>query len=159
MLKFLQTIRMDVSDSFVFEPAAEPGEWAVTGSVSFLGQTPPFVGKHRQAFRNGWLGLGSFGHSTFVSVAEMTEDQCAALTASYAEQLMSQFGAPSAAIAREAAASEIAQSQELAKPLAVNTLLSLEREITEDGLRERFHRLQPKSDGHATLWDVISEAS
>ena len=34
MLKFPRTIRLDPSDTFVFEWAAEPGEWAVSGATS-----------------------------------------------------------------------------------------------------------------------------
>ena len=30
-MKLLRTIRLDASDSFVFERPAEPGEWAVSG--------------------------------------------------------------------------------------------------------------------------------
>ena len=35
--KLLRTIRLDPSDSFAFERAAEPGEWAVPGSFMFFG--------------------------------------------------------------------------------------------------------------------------
>ena len=31
-MKLLRTIRLDPSDTFVFERAAEPGEWAVSGA-------------------------------------------------------------------------------------------------------------------------------
>jgi len=32
-MKLLRTIRLDPSDKFVFDEAAEPGEWAVSGAV------------------------------------------------------------------------------------------------------------------------------
>ena len=35
-MKLLRTIRLDPSDTFVFERAAEPGEWAVPGAFVFL---------------------------------------------------------------------------------------------------------------------------
>ena len=34
-MKLLRTIRLDPSDTFVFEHAAEPGEWAVSGAFVF----------------------------------------------------------------------------------------------------------------------------
>ena len=36
-LKLPRTIRLDPSDSFVYSRAAEPGEWAVTGTFLFFG--------------------------------------------------------------------------------------------------------------------------
>ena len=38
MLKLLRTIRLDPSDSFVFERAAEPGEWAVMRRHTLAGE-------------------------------------------------------------------------------------------------------------------------
>jgi hypothetical protein len=32
-VKLLRAIRLDASDSFVFDKAAEPGEWAVSGPL------------------------------------------------------------------------------------------------------------------------------
>src|ERR1044072_7343220 len=59
-MKLLRTIRLDPSDTFVFEQAAEPGEWAVPGSFVFWNQDPSaFEGKKRTAFRAGLLGIGS----------------------------------------------------------------------------------------------------
>ena len=37
MLKLPRTIRLDPSDTFVFERAAEPGEWAVSAAFVFFG--------------------------------------------------------------------------------------------------------------------------
>ena len=40
-MKLLRTIRLDPSDTFVFDKAAEPGEWAVPGAFAFLDADPP----------------------------------------------------------------------------------------------------------------------
>ncbi|MET0220165.1 MAG: DUF6505 family protein, partial [Tardiphaga sp.] len=37
-MKLLRTIQLDISDTFVFEQAAAPGEWAVSGAFMFAGQ-------------------------------------------------------------------------------------------------------------------------
>ena len=61
-MKLLRTIRLDPSDTFVFERAAEPGEWAVSGAFMFADADPETLeGKPRAAFRGGFLGVASFG--------------------------------------------------------------------------------------------------
>jgi hypothetical protein len=68
-VKLLRTIRLDASDSFVFERAAEPGEWAVSGAFAFAHcDQAQLQGKARAAFRAGFLGLGSLGRSTLVQI-------------------------------------------------------------------------------------------
>ena len=68
-----RVIRLDDSDLNVFDPAADIGEWAISGAFAFSDWTEAdLVGKARQAFANGWLGLDSFGRSTFVAVAPVT---------------------------------------------------------------------------------------
>ena len=57
-VKLLRTIRLDPSDTFVFERAAEPGEWAVSGAFMFWDADPATLeGKARAAFRAGFLGV------------------------------------------------------------------------------------------------------
>jgi len=74
MLKLPRTIRLDPSDTFVFERAAEPGEWAVSGAFVFWNQDPARLGqKARVALRSGFLGIDSLGWSTLAIVTEATE--------------------------------------------------------------------------------------
>ena len=58
--------------------AAEAGEWAVSGAFQF-GATEPqdMTGKLKQAFANGFLGVDSFGRSTFATVGEATDAEIA----------------------------------------------------------------------------------
>ena len=71
-MKLLRTIRLDPSDTFVFESAAEPGEWAVTGTFIFAdGDPAKLEGKARAAFRSGFLGVASLGWSTLAQIVEM----------------------------------------------------------------------------------------
>ena len=77
-MRLARTIRFDESDDNVFEATAAPDEWAVSGAFAFSNWTEAdLVGKKRQAFANGWLGLESFGRSTFVAVAQITEAEYA----------------------------------------------------------------------------------
>ena len=67
MTRLPRTIRLDASDTVIFDQAAEPGELAVPGGFAFWDEDPAQMsGKRRQAFRGGFLGLGSFGWATLV---------------------------------------------------------------------------------------------
>src|SRR5215472_3299054 len=103
-MKLLRTIRLDPSDTFVFEKAAEPGEWAVSGAFMFWSTNPAALeGKARTAFRAGFLGIDSFGWSTLVQIVEATEGDRIAAVETLARQLMSHCGAPTIAQATGAA--------------------------------------------------------
>src|ERR1044071_636183 len=96
MLKLPRTIRLDPSDTFVFERAAEPGEWAVTGAFMFTDDEPSKLeGKARAAFRSGFLGTASLGWSTLVQIVEASDDDRRAAIDTLAKQLVTHFGAPS----------------------------------------------------------------
>ncbi len=95
MLKFPRTIRLDPSDTFVFERAAEPGEWAVSGAFVFWNRDPATLGqKQRVALRSGFLGIDSLGWSTLAIVTEATEAERETMIERLAGQLMEKFGAP-----------------------------------------------------------------
>ena len=64
-MKLLRTIRLDVSDTFVFDVPAEAGDWAVSGALVFWAKdAAKMEGKARTAFRSGFLGVKSLGWST-----------------------------------------------------------------------------------------------
>ena len=76
ILKLPRVIRLDQSDTIVFEHPAEPGDWAVTGSFLFWDEDiRNLAGKGRAAFRSGFLGVPSFGFSTLVVVGEASEQE------------------------------------------------------------------------------------
>src|SRR6476620_8151494 len=108
-MKLLRTIRLDPSDTFVFDQAAEPGEWAVTGAFIFADADPATLeGKARAAFRSGFLGVASLGWSTLVQIVEASEDDRLAAIGMLAKQLVARFGAPSIEDAAAAAEEEFA---------------------------------------------------
>ena len=101
MLKLPRTIRLDPSDTFVFERAAEPGEWAVSGAFVFWNRDPAALGpKQRVALRSGFLGIDSLGWSTLAIVTEATEAERQAMVERLAAQLLEKFGAPDLEAAR-----------------------------------------------------------
>lgn len=148
MTKLPRTLRLDPSDGLVFDRAAEPGEWAVPGAFAFWDDDlATLSGKRRQAFRSGFLGLGSFGWSTLVEVAEATPAERAAAVASLAAHLRAAHGAPDEAAAHAAAEEEIAFAASLCAPHPPATVLALHRGADAGGdIRERFRTLH-RRDG------------
>ena len=73
-MKLARTIRFDESDLNIFPRTAEERELALVGTFTFQHlQKTDLIGETRQAFSNGFLGVDSFGYSTFVTVAEAKE--------------------------------------------------------------------------------------
>lgn len=143
-MKLLRTIRLDASDTFVFDAAAEPGEWAVPGAFAFWNADPAALeGKARAAFRSGFLGVGSLGWSTLVQIVEASEDDRRAAVDLLARQLLAKFGAPGIDEARAAAEDEIAFAQSLCEQ-PQDTLIALHRTFDDGELREQFRTLRPR---------------
>ena len=143
-MKLLRTIRLDPSDTFVFDRAAEPGEWAVCGTFAFWDEdTETLTGKRRSAFRSGFLGVQSLGWSTLVQIVEAKEEDRAAVVDALAQRLVEGFGAPDIETARHAAEEEVTFAESLCDhPL--DTLVAIHR-TTEDGaIRDAFRTLQPR---------------
>ena len=144
-MKLLRTIRLDPSDTFVFEQAAEPGEWAVSGAFAFWNSDPAMLeGKARTAFRSGFLGVSTLGWSTLVQIVDATESDRLALVDRLAEQLMSKFGAPTRDDAIAAAEEEITFAESICNQQS-DTLIAVHRTSEDDGLHEAFRTLRPRN--------------
>src|SRR5216684_2606756 len=144
MLRFPRTIRLDPSDTFVFERAAEPGEWAVSGAFVFWNQDPATLGqKQRVALRSGFLGIDSLGWSTLAIVTEASAAERQAMVERLAGHLLAKFGAPGIEIARAAAEEEIAFAASLCDH-PPQTLLAVQRSVEDGEIRERFRTLKPR---------------
>ena len=147
MLRFPRTIRLDPSDTFVFERAAEPGEWAVSGAFVFWNRDLATLGqKQRVALRSGFLGIDSLGWSTLAIVTEATEADRQAMIERLAGQLLEKFGAPDLEAARLAAEGEIAFAASLCDHPS-QTLLAVQRSVENGEIRERFRTLKPREAG------------
>lgn len=157
MTKLLRTIRLDVSDTFAFESAAEPGEWAVPGSFMFWDEdVTALAGKRRVAFRSGWLGIGSFGWSTIAVVVEATAEERAAAVESLARHLVDHHGAPGLPQALAAADEEIGFAESCADH-PEQTLVVIHRTAGEDGaVREQFRTVKAglpfNKDSHSRVF-------
>jgi Family of unknown function (DUF6505) len=144
-VKLLRTIALDPSDTFVFDPPAEPGEWAVSGAFRFWGDDPgKLQGKARLAFRNGFLGVQSWGWSTLVQIVEASEADRSTVVDLLARQLVDRLGAPDPTTARKAAEEEVAFVESLCNHPA-DTLIAVHRTAEDGEVREAFRTLRPRS--------------
>jgi hypothetical protein len=175
-LKLLRTIALDPSDTFVFDVAAEPGEWAVSGAFRFCDRDPAtLTRKDRVAFRSGFLGVRSWGWSTLVQIVHATEHDRRTLVELLSTQLVELFGAPDLASARLAAEEEVAFAEQLCTH-PVSTLVAVHRTAGDGEVRESFRRLRLREgqrhskafsfmeveddtepDGHVNLADLNTE--
>ena len=142
-MKLLRAIRLDPSDTFVFEKAAEPGEWAVPGAFAFAHlDATRLEGRARAAFRSGFLGIDSLGWSTLVQIVEASEEDRVAAIEVLAQRLVERFGAPDLATARPAAEEEIAFTASLSEH-PKGMLVALSRKYEGGAIREAFRTLTP----------------
>ncbi len=143
-MKLLRTIRLDPSDTFVFEHAAEPGEWAVSGAFAFWHRDPATLeGKARSAFRGGFLSVESLGWSTLVQIVEAQESDRAHVVATLAQQLLRHFGAPDIEAATAAAEDEVAFACSLCNQQH-DILIAVHRSYEDGEVRETFRTLRPR---------------
>lgn len=157
-MKLAKTIQLDVSDSHVFERPAEAGEWAITGTFTFVDSDPAtWSNKQQLAFRAAWLGIGSFGYSTFVQVADISTDAYEQAVQALALYLAEFHNAPSGEAAARAARQEIDDMITLCDH-PPGTLLAIERAIADDNITEKTSVLAPPREaGHAKIWAIVED--
>lgn len=153
-MKFPRAIRLDESDAQVYDKPATPGEWAVPGSFVFVDKEPTEVeGKLLQAFGHGFLGTETFGWSTLVEVAEISDSEYQSVIDRLAAHFVQNYGAPDVAAALPAAREEAGFAASICDH-DLHTLLMLEREAGDDGIVERFKvvRLNAADHSKVKLW-------
>ena len=147
-MKIARAIHFDESDLRVYYSPARTGEWCISGGFEFSNWTQAdLAGKARQAFANGWLGLETFGRVTFVAVTRIQENEVEALVESLSNHFVTVYGAPSADAARPVARSELRHMAELCSEHPANTLLTVARELVDEGVQESFHAIQAREAG------------
>lgn len=144
-MKLAIATHLDESDTRVFATHARTGEWCISGGFEFSNWAEgDLVGKARQAFSNGWLGLDTGGRVTFVAVASVALAEVERLTDHLAQHFVTYYGAPDIDAARPVAAEEIAQMADLCDEHPDGTLLTVARELTDAGVRESFRAIAPQ---------------
>jgi hypothetical protein len=144
-MKLARTIRFDESDLNIFDHPAETDEWAISGCFSFSDWTEDMLtGKARQAFANGWMGIESFGRSTFVAVAQIEPFEFDELVQKLAQHFVTVYGAPDIDAALPTAREELEYMADLCRDHEPNTLLVVERSLGDMGVREGFRAIKPQ---------------
>ena len=155
-----RTLQLDRSDQSVFPHAADPGEWAIAGTFLFARDDPDELdGKRLQAFRQGFLGIDSFGWSTLVEIAEIDAAQWQQVETRLAQRFVEHLGAPDLETARPAAREELQFASELCEH-PVGTVLAMEREFQGLKIVERFRAIQPANGldhSRVKLWGPVED--
>jgi hypothetical protein len=145
----------------VYELAAAPEEWAVSGAFTFAGLAPETItGKARQAFANGFLGLTSFGRSTFATVAEARDMDLEEIEQLLASHFVSAHNAPGLEAARPAAKEEARFVLDLCRDAPINTVFTVRRTRDAQGqIKEEFRTIRPPTGEplHAKVWTVVDD--
>ncbi len=159
-MKLLRAIQLDASDRHVYEQAATPGEWVIPASFVWWDLEPRSLrGKARQAFATGFLGTESFGWTSLTMIADASEADCRRVIERLAAHLERHYGAPDTAAARAVAEQELEFANSLCEH-PVNTLIAVQRELTEDGIAESFRVVQPPSGAEhqgVRLWGAVGD--
>ncbi len=143
-----RAIHFDESDMNVFHSPARTGEWCIAGGFEFSNWTEgDLVGKARQAFSNGWLGAETFGRVTFVATTQIEPSEFETLKTGLAQHFVDLYGAPSLDAAAGVAEDELRHMAELCDGQTPNTLLTVARELTPDGVKESFRMIEPQDAG------------
>lgn len=138
-MKLARAVHLDESDEQVFPTPAKADEWLVSGGFEFSDWSEAdLTGKSRQEFNNGWLGLDSFGRATLASVTEISSEEYEGLVDKLAQHFVDKYGAPDLNAARGVAEGELNFMADLCKEQKDRTLLSVQRELTDDGIKEGF---------------------
>ena len=144
-MKLARVIRLDESDMEVYREAAEPGEWAIPGTFAYSNWTEDdLTGKPAEEFKHGWLGLTSFGRASVVAVSEITEAERDALIDLLAFHFTEAWGAPNIDAARPVAEEEIAHMVEMCEGEVANTLIVVERSLSDAGVNDKFRLIPPQ---------------
>ena len=144
---------------FAFSRAAEPGEWALPGAFVFAGRDPQSLNpKEQLAMRQGFLGLASFGWSSFAIIATISEPELEAEIEALATVAVSRFGAPTIAHARKAAGYEFDFALSLCDD-PVGTVLRVEREPGKMGWHEAFRKVKITAQMHAPVFQIVEDES
>jgi hypothetical protein len=143
-MKLARAIHFDDSDTQVFHQPARTGEWAISGGFEFSNWSESdLTGKARQAFANGWLGVETFGRVTFVAVTRIEPAELDQIANNLARHFVETYGAPSHEQARTVALNELTHMRDLCEDQDANTLIAVQRKLTEAGVKETFRIIKP----------------
>lgn len=133
MPKFLKAVRLDNSDTEVFETACDADEWVTTGgfAVCDLAEGLHRVPKCRCA--SSFLSLTRDARVTIAEVVQVSEADLAIFRDQMRQHLVFHWKAPDAD-AQETADAEIAYTMDLASSFPDEVWITVKRSVNAEGL-------------------------
>ncbi len=142
-MKLARAIHFDESDTRVFHNPSRTGEWCISGGFEFSNWgEADLIGKARQAFANGWMGVETFGRVSFVAVTQIEPQEVDVIATLLAQHFVDIYGAPDLDAAKGVAMEEINQMAELCADHPSNALLTVARELTTAGVKEAYRVIE-----------------
>ena len=139
-MKFLKAVRLDDSDDRLLAEtggAARDGEWVVSGGYAVC-DLPSGHRYSRCRCDTTFLAAGARRRCTIAEVAEIDEAAYQDLKERLARHFLEDLGAPTPDAARAAAEDECAYTSDLAGGFPPEVWITVKREATDDGVRERY---------------------
>jgi hypothetical protein len=139
-MKLLKAVRLDDSDERILAQeggAAADGEWVVCGGYAVC---DPARG-HRTPVchcESTFVAAGSRRRCTIAEIAEIDESAWEHLRAALERHFLDDLGAPSPEAASAAAREELEYTAELAGGFPAEVWITVRRETTDEGVRERY---------------------
>ena len=157
-MNLAKTVQLDPSDLHIFERPAEIGEWAISGTFSFVDSDPAaWSKKQKLAFQSAWLGIGSFGYSTFVQATALSSSEYEQLLLTLTAHLTDQYMAPNLKAATDAAKLEIDDMATLCNH-PPGTLLAIERTIDGQNITEKTRVISSSEEpAKPQVWTTIED--
>jgi len=158
-MRFLRAVKFDATEDHVFVTTALRDEIVVSGAFEFSDiAEEALTGKTAQAFAGGFLGVGSFGRTTFAVVSDITEAEFAQMIDDLTRHFIDIYGAPNRQEAERAARDEATFVEDLCKNNLLNTIFAVSRTLDDDGIHEEFRVIKPPADGiHTRIWNVVED--
>jgi len=158
-MRFLRAVKFDASDDHVYSNTTRRDEIAVSGAFEFSDLSEAaLTGKTGQAFASGFLGVGSFGRTTFAVVSDITDIEFAQMIDNLSRHFIDVYGAPDGQAAENAAQEEADFVEGLCKDNLLNTIFAVSRKLDADGIHEEFRVIKPPADGiHTRIWNVVED--
>ncbi|MGE0252629.1 MAG: DUF6505 family protein [Dongiaceae bacterium] len=136
-MKFLRIIYPADFTCDQFDPPAVEGEWAVSGTFTF--DEVDSSNEPEGEIDNAWLGTDSFGGAQFAVVSEMSEKDYNILLNRLSHQLVERGFCNDKEKSVTRATEELQHTILLIQKHPIGNILSLEREISPNGVIERYH--------------------
>ena len=160
-MKLLKTIRFDASDERVYELAAAPEEWAVSGAFTFAGLAPEAdrrqdeTGLRQRLSRPLQLRPLDLCHRGRSEARGPGGGR-----GRLAQHFVAAHGAPGLEAALPAAKEEARFVLDLCRDAPINTVFTVRRTRDAQGqIKEEFRTIRPPTGEplHAKVWTVVDE--